>query len=340
MIETRNLWFGYDKAEVLRGVNFRAARREVTVLMGRNGAGKTTLLMHLNGLLKPRRGEIRVDGKKVSYDRKSLIELRKKVAYVFQNPDDQIIAPTVSQDVAFGPANLGFKEDELKVIVNEALRVVGLEGYERRLCSTLSGGEKKKLAIASAIAMDPEYVIMDEPTAGVDALGFKAVVEIVERLRGRGKGLIVSTHDFDLAKAIGDKFVFMDAGKVVYEGDEIDFSLARKLGIRTFQSGKLIVVPHNTGIPDVSADFVAAMGYKAKERAMKEGINVDITSTVLERSILRAIEGHTVLLICSAEMLNVVRREVVKFPVYFEILEDGKTRVEVKSIGDFNSCVG
>lgn len=82
------------------------------------------------------------------------------------------------------------------------------------------------------------------------------------------------------------------------------------------------------------------MGYKAKERAMKEGINVDITSTVLERSILRAIEGHTVLLICSAEMLNVVRREVVKFPVYFEILEDGKTRVEVKSIGDFNSCVG
>jgi cobalt/nickel transport system ATP-binding protein len=338
MIEVKNLWFSYDKVEVLRGVNFKAMKGEVTVLMSKNGAGKTTLLMHLNGLLRPKRGEIWVDGNRVSYDRKSLIELRKKVVYVFQNPDDQIIAPTVSQDVAFGPANLGLRN--LKNIVSEALKVVGLEGYEKRLCSTLSGGEKKKLAIASAIAMNPEYVIMDEPTSGVDMPGFKAIVEIVERLR-QNKGLIVSTHDIDFAKAIGDKFVFMDAGRVVYESDEIDFSLARELGIRTFYSGKLIVVPHNAVIPDVSADFVAAMGYKAKERAAKDGINVDITSAVLERSILRAIEGHTVLLLCSTEMLNVVRREVAKFPVYFEILdEDGRTKGGTKVVKNLNSSFG
>lgn len=339
MIEVRDLWFSYGKLEVLRGVNFRAVKGEVAVLMGRNGVGKTTLLMHINGLLKPKKGEIWVDGKKVSYSRKSLIELRRKVVYVFQNPDDQIVAPTVLQDVAFGPANLGLGGERLKKVVSEALKLVGLESYGRRLCSTLSGGEKKKLAIASAIAMNPDYVIMDEPTPGVDAFGFKAILEIVEKLKEIGKGIIISTHDFDFARAVGDRFVLMDAGKVVYEGEDIDLSLASKLGIRTFHAGKLIVVPHNAKIPNVDADFVAAMGCKAKERVLEEGINVDITSAVLERSILRAIEGHTVLLICSAEMINVVKREAMKFPVNFEI-KDSKIKVVKSGSGDFNTCVG
>ncbi|MEM2272421.1 MAG: ATP-binding cassette domain-containing protein, partial [Archaeoglobaceae archaeon] len=175
MIETIDLWFSYADREVLKGVNFRAKRGEVTVLMGKNGAGKTTLLLHLNGLLKPKKGEVRIDGSKIEYNKKSLLELRKRVSIVFQNPDEQIIAPTVWQEVAFGPANAGIALEK----VEEALKLVGLEGYEKRLCSQLSGGEKKRLSIADAIAMDPEFVILDEPTAGLDQLGFDAIVELI-----------------------------------------------------------------------------------------------------------------------------------------------------------------
>jgi len=324
MIETRDLWFGYDEM-VLKGINFRAEKGETTILMGRNGVGKTTLLMHLNGLLKPLRGKVLIDGVEIKYDKKSLKEIRRKVAFVFQNPDDQIIAPTVWQEVAFGPANLGV--EKLDDIVVEALESVGLKGYERRLCSQLSGGEKKRLSIASVIVMDPDYIIMDEPTAGVDAIGFKSIVEIIEMLKDREKGLIISTHDFDLAREVGDKFVFMDEGRVVFEGNEPDIALASKLGIRTFSTGKLIVVPHDSEIPEIDADFVAAMGSKAKKRAAMEGIEVDITSAVLERSILRALEGHTVMLICSREMLGVVKGEASKFPVNLEIKEVLKVAV-------------
>ncbi|MEM4156517.1 MAG: ATP-binding cassette domain-containing protein, partial [Archaeoglobaceae archaeon] len=141
MIETIDLWFSYADREVLKGVNFRAKRGEVTVLMGKNGAGKTTLLLHLNGLLKPKKGEVILDGSKIEYNKKSLLELRKRVSIVFQNPDEQIIAPTVWQEVAFGPANAGIALEK----VEEALKLVGLEGYEKRCCSQLSGEGTKRL---------------------------------------------------------------------------------------------------------------------------------------------------------------------------------------------------
>ncbi len=319
-METVDLRFGYGDVEILRGVNFRAEKGEVTILMGRNGAGKTTLLKHLNGLLKPHSGYVLVDSEKVRYDRKSLIELRRKVVYVFQNPDDQIVAPTVWQDVAFGPVNLGIEGAELKKLVSKSLETVGLEGYEKRLCSTLSGGEKKRLAVASALAMNPDYVIMDEPTAGVDGFGLKAMIEIIEMLRNEGKGIVVSTHDVDLAKAVGDRFSFMDSGRIVWEGDRLNYSLAIKLGIRTYAFGKLFVLPHSLfqEVPDV--DFVGVMGGKAREVVEREGIEPDITSVVLERCILRAVEGHSVLLVCSDEMVNVVLREAEKFPVQIELM--------------------
>ncbi|MEM1577120.1 MAG: ABC transporter ATP-binding protein [Archaeoglobaceae archaeon] len=277
MIETINLWFSYADREVLKGVNFRAKRGEVTVLMGKNGAGKTTLLLHLNGLLKPKKGEVRIDGSKIEYNKKSLLELRKRVSIVFQNPDEQIIAPTVWQEVAFGPANAGIALEK----VEEALKLVGLEGYEKRLCSQLSGGEKKRLSIADAIAMDPEFVILDEPTAGLDQLGFDAIVELIEKLRNAGKGIIIATHDFDLAKRVGDRFYYLEDGRIVYEGESLNFELARKIGIRTFGFGKLIISENEK----IGSNFVVNLNGNAP--------NMEKIKKLLE-AILKASEGHCV----------------------------------------------
>lgn len=234
MIEALNLWFSYQDKDVLKGLNFKARRREVVVIMGRNGVGKTTLLLHLNGLLKPKRGEVRFDGIKINYDKKSLFELRKRVALVFQNPDDQIIAPTVWQEVLFGPVNIGLDESFAK----EALKLVGLDRFEKRLCSQLSLGEKKKLSIASALAINPEFLLLDEPTASLDLFGFESVVKVVENLKNQGKGVVIATHDLDLASRVGDRFCYMEDGRVILENDEIDLDLARSIGVRTYEGYK------------------------------------------------------------------------------------------------------
>ncbi len=321
MIETVNLWFSYRSEDVLRGVNFRAERGEVTVLLGRNGAGKSTLLMHLNGLLRPNRGEVRVDGKAVEYTRKGLIELRRRVGFVFQNPDDQIVAPTVWQEVAFGPQNAGIYDEE---VLKRSLKAMGLEGYENRLCNTLSGGEKKRLTIASVLAMEPDYIIMDEPTAGLDGFGLRDMVRTVKNLRKEGKSLIISTHDLDFAMEIADRFVILEKGRVIYEGDQLDFSLAERCGIRLgYLRGDLVVVPHDADIPDSEFDFIAVMGKSARDRLAALGIEADINSASLERAILRALSGSSVMLVCSRSMLGVVLREAGNFPVRLRVVEGG-----------------
>jgi cobalt/nickel transport system ATP-binding protein len=228
MLEVKDLWFKYEKDYVLKGISFKADRG-VTVIMGRNGSGKTTLLLNLIGILKPNRGKIIIDGKELKYDRKSLKELRKKATLVFQNPDDQIIAPTVWQEVAFGAKNAGKDFERLS---KEAIEICNLKGLENFPCSILSGGMKKLLTIASAIAMDPEIILMDEPTAGLDGVAFRKLVNIIKILKERGKTILISTHDYDLAREVGDKFIFLNDGKVVYEGKGIRKDIARKIGVR------------------------------------------------------------------------------------------------------------
>jgi len=295
-IRAVELYFSYGDNEVLRGVNFFAERGKITVLMGKNGAGKTTLLKHLNGLLKPKSGRVIVDGLELKYDRKSLLEVRKKVFYVFQNPEDQILAPTVWQDVAFGPKNLGLKGEKLEEVVREALRAVGLEGYERRLCSSLSGGEKKRLSIASAIAMNSDYYLLDEPSANVDADGLEMIVDVIRKLKKEGKGVVISTHDADLAMEVGDKFCIMDRGKIVWEGEKFNYRLARKLGIRAFTTGKVI-------LSSVQVD-----GYECFEAGE------------IEKAILRAVQGRSVVVICNANADKLI--EVVEnYPVEVEVFE-------------------
>ena len=235
MIETVDLWYAHDELEILRGVNFKAEKGKITLLLGRNGAGKTTLLLHLNGLLKPSKGEVRINGKPIKYDKKSLIEVRRKVGFVFQNPDDQIVAPTVWQEIAFGLKNLGVRDEEIDVRVKKALEWVGLVGFEKKLCNLLSGGEKKRVSIASVIVMNPEIVILDEPTSGLDGFGVKSVVEMVKRMKDEGKTLIVSTHDMDFAYEVADKFVVMDKGRIIYNGRTIPEDVAERCGLRLWR---------------------------------------------------------------------------------------------------------
>jgi len=283
MIETRDLWFSYGEREVLKGVNFKAKRGEVTIIMGRNGAGKTTLLLHLNGLLKPKKGEVMLDGIKVNYDKRSIFELRKKVAIVFQNPEDQIIAPTVWEEVAFGPANAGLSLEN----VEKALKLVGLEGYERRLCSQLSGGEKKKLSVADAIAMHSDFLILDEPTSGLDQPGFEAIVELVLKLKGLGKGIIIATHDFELAERVGDRFYYLEGGEIVYEGEKLNYEIAKKIGIRCYARTLLI------SNSEISAEIAVKLNGSQSELLK-----------VIAEAILKACEGKRIALQLSDEALK------------------------------------
>ncbi len=235
VIECVDLWYAKNGRDILRGVNFAASEGEVTMLLGPNGAGKTTLMMHLNGLLRPSKGKVLFRGRPIEYSKRSLTELRRRVAIVFQNPDDQIVAPTVWQEVAFGPKNLGLSEEMIERRVSDALKLVGLEGYEDRLCNFLSGGEKRRLAIAAAVAMDPEVIVMDEPTAALDAFGVESVVGLVEKLKRSGKTLVISTHDMDFAFEVGERFVVMNAGRIVFEGSEVDENLAARYGLRMWR---------------------------------------------------------------------------------------------------------
>ena len=160
MLEVRNLKYAYNSEyQALKGVSLRVKQGEMVALLGKNGAGKSTLFLHLNGIYEPDEGQVFIDGEELKYDKKSLLKFRQKVGIVFQNPDDQIFAPTVEEDVAFGPLNLGLSMEEVQDRVEYALSRVGMSGYEKKAPHHLSGGQKKRVAIAGILAMKPVQVI-------------------------------------------------------------------------------------------------------------------------------------------------------------------------------------
>jgi len=163
ILETRNVSYYYgDGTEALNGVSISLEEGKKIALVGPNGAGKSTLMLMFNCILRPSAGDVLFHGQTLRYDSASLREIRRKVGMVFQNSDDQLFAPTVYQDVAFGPVNLGFPEDKVKKFAGYALQYVGLSGYERRPPHHLSGGEKKRVSIAGILAMEPKVLILDE----------------------------------------------------------------------------------------------------------------------------------------------------------------------------------
>ncbi len=220
MIAVENVHFTYNGREVLKGVS-TTLENEIVALVGPNGSGKTTLAKHLNGLLKPNRGRVLVDG--MDTREHTVAELSRKVGYVFQNPEKMFFEETVFREVAFGPRNLGLSDDEVEDRVRWALKAVGLEGFEGRTPYSLSGGEKQRLAIACVLAMKPKYMILDEPTTGLDGRAERMVIETIVSLREMGHGVLLITHDMNLVLELADRVVLLFRGKKVFDGKVDDF---------------------------------------------------------------------------------------------------------------------
>jgi cobalt/nickel transport system ATP-binding protein len=213
VIEIRNLHFRYpDGAAALRGVDFVLHAGETVAVLGPNGSGKTTFILHLNGLLQGE-GEVRICGMAVS--KSTLPEIRRRVGVVFQDPNEQLFMPTVLEDVAFGPRNLGKSPAEAMELARSYLERVGLEGVEAKAPYHLSEGEKRRAALAGVLAMQPEVLVLDEPTTFLDPPGQK---ELITLLRSLPQAKVIVTHQAGLARAIAQRAVFFRGGRIVDSG--------------------------------------------------------------------------------------------------------------------------
>ena len=220
MIRFEDIAFRYGSEEravsALHGVTFGVGTGEQVAVLGANGSGKSTLVRLANGILLPHVGAVTVDGIDTRDEARSR-DLRQRVGIVFQRPDDQIVATSVEDDVAFGPENLGLPREEIRTRVGGALAAVGLTGQERREPHTLSGGQKQRVAIAGTLAMHPAYLVLDEPTSMLDSRGRADVLAIVSRLVATGTGVLHVTHDLaDVARA--DRVLVLDCGTIAFEG--------------------------------------------------------------------------------------------------------------------------
>jgi cobalt transport protein ATP-binding subunit len=218
-IEVEALTFRYpDGRLALDNVSLSVAPGEKVALVGPNGAGKSTLLLHLNGILRSASGSIRVGGLPLSDA--NLGQIRAWVGLVFQNPDDQLFSPRVFQDVAFGPLHMGLSEPEVQTRVERALAAVGMSNYADRISYHLSVGEKKRIAIATVLSMEPQILVLDEPSSGVDPRARRNLIQLLRELDQQT--MLISTHDMRLANALCSRTVVLDAGRVVSEGPTAD----------------------------------------------------------------------------------------------------------------------
>jgi energy-coupling factor transport system ATP-binding protein len=222
LIKADNVYFKYTEGEAdapfaLDGVNLEIKEGEFVVIIGHNGSGKSTLSKLMNGIHMPTEGHIVIDGIDTT-DETQIWEIRKRAGMVFQNPDNQLVATIVEEDVAFGPENLGLPSDEIRRRVDEALETVSMSAYKRKAPHHLSGGQKQRVAIAGILAMKPKCIIFDEPTAMLDPSGRKEVVQTIEHLNKNEKITVIHiTHYMDEA-IHADRVLVMDRGKIVMEG--------------------------------------------------------------------------------------------------------------------------
>lgn len=219
MIEIKNLNFKYNETDekfILKDLNLNIESGDFVAILGHNGSGKSTLAKLLNGLLQPTSGDVIVDGLNTKNE-ETIWQLRSNTGMVFQNPDNQIVATIVEEDVAFGPENLGIETTEIRKRVDQALKAVGMSEYARRAPHMLSGGQKQRIAIAGILAISPKYIILDEPTAMLDPVGRKEVMSTIEYLnKEEKKTIILITHYMDEA-ARANRLIVMEKGQVLID---------------------------------------------------------------------------------------------------------------------------
>lgn len=220
-LEVRGVAFAYpDGHQALFGVDLTLLKGERVALLGPNGAGKTTLVMHLNGILEAGAGEVRVAGTAINTkDKQSLAHIRSKVGIIFQDPDDQLFMPTVREDVAFGPRNLGITGEELDQRVLDALEQVGMAEFIDRPPHHLSFGQRRRVAVATVLAMKPEILVLDEPSSNLDPASRRELAEI---LRSLDITMLMVTHDLPYALELCERSVILSGGRIVADGTTLD----------------------------------------------------------------------------------------------------------------------
>lgn len=263
IIELKNTVFAYigdddQPVPVLHGISLGIERGSFTAVLGHNGSGKSTMAKLLNGLDKPSEGTVTVNGMDTA-DESREFDIRRTVGMVFQNPDNQLVASIVEEDVAFGPENLGVEPSEIRERVDSALRSVGMYDYRLHASYKLSGGQKQRIAIAGVLAMQPECIVLDEPTAMLDPRGRREVIETVQRLnREKGMTIVLITHYMDEA-ALADRVIVMDSGELILDGTPRQvFSHVDKLksvGLDVPQPTELADLLRESGV-DISTDVL------------------------------------------------------------------------------------
>ncbi len=261
MIEVKHVFFTYPNGvEALRGVSLSIPDGEFIAIMGQNGAGKTTLVKHFNGLLKPTMGEILVDG--VNTQKVSVATLARNVGFVFQNPDHQLFCETVEDEVAFALRNFDFKEKVIKKRVAWALNLLDLEEYRKTSPFMLSGGERKRVALASVLAWDPKVVILDEPTIGQDHKQKERLRQFIVQLNAQRKTVIIVTHDVEFVAECAPHVVLMANGTIVAEGSArqmlTNLDLVTQASIAPPQITRIFLGLTDLGLPTDLIDIHAA----------------------------------------------------------------------------------
>ena len=253
MIEIKDLKFTYEgeKLPALNGVTLNIKEGEFIAVLGHNGSGKSTLAKHMNGILIPNEGKVTIDGLDTA-DESNLWEIRKKVGMVFQNPDNQMVATVIEEEVAFGPENLGIAPEEIRKRVDFALKAVGMEKYRNESPNNLSGGQKQRISIAGIIAMTPGYIVLDEATAMLDPKGRKEVIDTVRYLNREFKiSVILITHYMEEAVR-ADRVIVIDNGEIIIDDTPqmtfANVALLKSVGLDVPQPTELMFRLRGNGI--------------------------------------------------------------------------------------------
>jgi energy-coupling factor transport system ATP-binding protein len=268
MIEVSDVYFTYPSGvEALRGIQLTVRNGEFIAVMGQNGAGKTTLVKHFNGLLKPTKGKVLVDG--VETTKVSVASLARNVGFVFQNPDHQLFSETVEDEIAFGLRNFGFEEAIIERRVTWAVNLLGLTQYRRTSPFMLSGGERKRVALASVLAWNPKTLILDEPTIGQDYQQKEKLRQFIMQMKSQRKTVIIVTHDVEFVAECNPRVLLMLEGRIVSDGEAkkvlTDSEALTRASIVPPQITQIFMHLPNLGFPQNIIDV-----YEAKEILQKK----------------------------------------------------------------------